>query len=252
MPAPRPPWLAALLNRRMLICIFTGFASGLPLYLLLNLVPAWLKTEGLSLKAIGAFALMIWVNPALALIAGLIVPFAAWVITRYGGRMTQNWQAQFGRVGAFNARIEEAVGGIRVVKAFGQGAFERARLAAKSRESVEAALFARRVRSLLGPVVTSFVALGTAGVLWFGAQEVLSGAMTAGALVVFLNYLGRLFRPIQSLARASTSIACSTRAWFQTSSTRLSLAIHSWPSSSTTALGRAPPIDVPRSNSSCT
>lgn len=59
LPPPRTPaWLAALLNRRMLICIFTGFASGLPLYLLLNLVPAWLKTEGLSLKAIGAFALI--------------------------------------------------------------------------------------------------------------------------------------------------------------------------------------------------
>jgi PAT family beta-lactamase induction signal transducer AmpG len=53
-----PAWLRALLNRRMLVCIFTGFTSGLPLYLLLNLVPAWLKTEGLSLKAIGAFALI--------------------------------------------------------------------------------------------------------------------------------------------------------------------------------------------------
>jgi len=53
-----PPWLAALLTRRMLICIFTGFASGLPLYLLLNLVPAWLRTEGISLKAIGLFALI--------------------------------------------------------------------------------------------------------------------------------------------------------------------------------------------------
>jgi len=53
-----PPWLAALLTRRMLICIFTGFASGLPLYLLLNLVPAWLRTEGTSLKAIGLFALI--------------------------------------------------------------------------------------------------------------------------------------------------------------------------------------------------
>ncbi|MRR50462.1 MAG: MFS transporter, partial [Rhodocyclaceae bacterium] len=42
----------------MLICIFTGFASGLPLYLLLNLVPAWLRTEGISLKAIGLFALI--------------------------------------------------------------------------------------------------------------------------------------------------------------------------------------------------
>lgn len=53
-----PAWLSALWNRRMLICIFTGFASGLPLYLLLNLVPAWLKTEGLSLRTIGAFALI--------------------------------------------------------------------------------------------------------------------------------------------------------------------------------------------------
>ena len=53
-----PAWLAALLNRRMLICIFTGFSSGLPLYLLLNLVPAWLKTENIDLKTIGLFALI--------------------------------------------------------------------------------------------------------------------------------------------------------------------------------------------------
>lgn len=56
--AVRRNWREVMLNRRMLVCIFTGFASGLPLYLLLNLVPAWLKTEGLSLKAIGAFALI--------------------------------------------------------------------------------------------------------------------------------------------------------------------------------------------------
>jgi len=55
---PRPAWLAALLNRRMLICVLTGFSSGLPLYLLFNLLPAWLRTEGVSLKAIGAFALV--------------------------------------------------------------------------------------------------------------------------------------------------------------------------------------------------
>src|SRR3990172_9923369 len=47
-----------LFTRRMLICVFTGFASGLPLYLLLNLVPAWLRTEHIDLKVIGAFALI--------------------------------------------------------------------------------------------------------------------------------------------------------------------------------------------------
>ena len=54
----KPPMLSALFTRRMLICIFTGFSSGLPLYLLLNLLPAWLRTEGINLKVIGAFALI--------------------------------------------------------------------------------------------------------------------------------------------------------------------------------------------------
>ncbi len=53
-----PTWREALFNRRMLICVFTGFASGLPLYLLLNLVPAWLRSEHVDLKAIGLFALI--------------------------------------------------------------------------------------------------------------------------------------------------------------------------------------------------
>ena len=48
----------ALLNRRMVICIFTGFASGMPLYLLISLVPAWLRSEGVGLKEIGFFALI--------------------------------------------------------------------------------------------------------------------------------------------------------------------------------------------------
>ena len=53
-----PPWLRVLFTRRMLICVFTGFSSGLPLYLLLNLVPAWLYTQGVSLRAIGAMTLI--------------------------------------------------------------------------------------------------------------------------------------------------------------------------------------------------
>jgi PAT family beta-lactamase induction signal transducer AmpG len=54
----QPSMVSALFTRRMLICVFTGFSSGLPLYLLLNLLPAWLRTEGINLKVIGAFALI--------------------------------------------------------------------------------------------------------------------------------------------------------------------------------------------------
>lgn len=54
----KPTLKESLLNRRMLICIFTGFSSGLPLYILISLVPAWLRSEGVDLKSIGLFALI--------------------------------------------------------------------------------------------------------------------------------------------------------------------------------------------------
>mgnify|MGYP000942954405 CR=1 FL=1 len=53
-----PDWLRLLFTRQMLICVFTGFSSGLPLYLVLNLLPAWLRSEGVDLKTIGFFALI--------------------------------------------------------------------------------------------------------------------------------------------------------------------------------------------------
>lgn len=55
---PAENWKQLLFTRHMLICVLTGFSSGLPLYLLINLIPAWLKTEGVNLKAIGFFALI--------------------------------------------------------------------------------------------------------------------------------------------------------------------------------------------------
>lgn len=57
-PSTRGDWRQALFNRRMLICVFTGFSSGLPLYILLSLLPAWLRSEHVDLRAIGLFALV--------------------------------------------------------------------------------------------------------------------------------------------------------------------------------------------------
>jgi len=55
---PGRRWQEILLNRRMLICIFQGFSSGLPLYVLIQLVPAWLRSEGIDLATIGLFNLV--------------------------------------------------------------------------------------------------------------------------------------------------------------------------------------------------
>jgi len=55
---PEKSMIDTLFNKRMLICLFTGFASGLPLYILIQQIPAWLRVEGIDLKTIGLFALV--------------------------------------------------------------------------------------------------------------------------------------------------------------------------------------------------
>ena len=55
---PTTSFKEAILNKRMLICIFTGFSSGLPLFVLYQLVPGWLRSEGVSLAEIGLFSLI--------------------------------------------------------------------------------------------------------------------------------------------------------------------------------------------------
>ena len=160
-----------------------------------------------TLTVVGMLAVMLAINWRFTLVALAVTPLLFVFVTRLRGAIRKATHEVRRRQSEIVTVVQEGLGAIRVVKAFAQGAFERQRLEAVSRESVEAALYARRVRSLLGPVVTTLVAIGTAAVLWFGAREVLAGAMTAGALVVFTSYLGRLFRPIQALARASTNVA---------------------------------------------
>ncbi|MCO4762418.1 MAG: AmpG family muropeptide MFS transporter [Myxococcales bacterium] len=57
-PQPKPSMLKAIFSRRMLVCVFCGFASGMPLYVLVQLLPAWLRDQGVSLKSIALFSLV--------------------------------------------------------------------------------------------------------------------------------------------------------------------------------------------------
>jgi ABC-type multidrug transport system fused ATPase/permease subunit len=164
-----------------------------------------LLIDGLTI--VGMLAVMFTLNWRFTLVALAVTPLVVIFAIRLRSVVKEATRDVRRRQSEIVSIVQEGLGSIRVVKAFAQGAFERQRLDAKSVESVEAALYARRVRSLLGPVVTGLVAIGTAAVLWFGARLVLEGAMTAGALIVFLTYLGKMFRPIQDVARASTNIA---------------------------------------------
>jgi ATP-binding cassette subfamily B protein len=148
---------------------------------------------------LGAFALMFTVNPALALITAAVVPPVAILSTRYGSRMTATWRAIFGRVGAFNARIEENVGGIRVVQAFTNEDHERSLFAQDNARYRDTKLAAYRIMaaslslSYLGMRLTQMV------VMVAGAWFVLRGQLTAGDFVGFLLLVGVFFRPVEKI-----------------------------------------------------
>ncbi|MER2253354.1 ABC transporter ATP-binding protein [Methylorubrum podarium] len=147
----------------------------------------------------GAFALMFLVHPPLALMTLAILPVIAFVTIRYGGRMTRNWQAQYGRVGAFNARIEENVGGIRVVKAFANEAHERALFASDNLKYRTTKLEAYRL--MAGALSINYLGLRLVQivVLLGGAAFVVRGDLTAGGFVGFLLLVGVFYRPLEKI-----------------------------------------------------
>ena len=98
------------------------------------------------------------------------------------------------------ATLQEGLQSIEVVQAFSREDHQEQQLRKASMETVTAWLKARRVSSLLSPVVGLAIALCTGLVLWRGSLLILAGTMTAGALTVFLAYLAKFFQPVRDLA----------------------------------------------------
>lgn len=148
---------------------------------------------------IGAFALMLTVNVELALITGAIVPVAAFLTTRYGNRMTQNFRALFRSVGAFNARIEENVGGIRVVQAFANEDHERALFAADNARYRATKLDAYRLMAASTSLSYMGMRFVQVVVMVAGTWFVIAGELSAGGFVSFLILVTVFFRPIEKI-----------------------------------------------------
>ena len=151
------------------------------------------------LTFLGAFALMLLVSPGLALLTLLVVPAVGWVVAHYGGRMTQNWQAQFGRVGAFNARIEEAVGGIRVVKAFANEAHERGLFAEDNARYQRTKLDAYRLMAVSQTLNYLGMRLVQVVVMLAGSIMIVGGTLSVGDFVAFLLLVGVFYRPLDKI-----------------------------------------------------
>jgi ATP-binding cassette subfamily B protein len=147
----------------------------------------------------GALALMFSVNPQLAMITAVVVPLTAWVTSHFGGRMTDNFRRLFGRVGDFNARIEENVGGIRVVQAFANESHERALFEQDNQNYRRVKLDAYKLMAASSSLSYMSMRLTQMVVMIAGAYFVLSGELTAGGFIGFLLLVGVFFRPVEKI-----------------------------------------------------
>ncbi len=148
---------------------------------------------------LGAFLLMLSVNVPLALITAAIVPITAWVTSRYGSRMTNNFRALYGRVGAFNARIEENVGGMRVVQAFANEDHERALFEADNQRYRRTKLDAYKIMAASTSLSYMSMRLTQMIIMICGAWFVLTGDLTSGGFIGFLLLVNVFFRPVEKI-----------------------------------------------------
>ena len=149
---------------------------------------------------VGAFLVMLSVNVPLALLTAVIVPASALITTRYGRRMTENFRALFGRVGAFNARIEENIGGIRVVQSFANEEHETRLFAVENAHYRTTKLEAYRLLAANASLSYLGMRLTQVIIMLAGTWFVLRGELSNGGFVGFLLLVGVFFRPLEKIA----------------------------------------------------
>lgn len=148
---------------------------------------------------LGSFCLMFTLNPTLALITGLVVPPMTFISTRYGRGMTLTMRTLFSRVGEFNARIEENVGGMRVVQAFCNENHERKLFAQDNARYRDTKLDAYRLMSKSMSLSYMTMRIVQLFVMIAGAYFVLNHKLSVGGFMGFLLLVNVFFRPVEKI-----------------------------------------------------
>jgi len=142
----------------------------------------------------------------LAVIAMLVFPLVVYPIARFGRKMRHaSFDGQVS-MGHLSSLVEETVGGIRVVKAFGMEDYERGRFQRLTGDFLYHQMRMLRVNALSFPIMELLAGFGIAGVLLYGGMQVASGQTTAGTLVSFLAAMIMLYEPVKRLSRANNEI----------------------------------------------
>ena len=142
----------------------------------------------------------------LALLAMTVFPVVVYPIVRFGRKMRHASTDGQVSMGEMSSLVEETVGGVRIVKAFGMEEYEKGRFRKLTGDFFTHQMRAFRVHALSFPIMEFVAGLGIAGVLFYGGLRIAAGESTPGTLMSFLAALIMLYEPVKRLSRANNEI----------------------------------------------
>lgn len=148
---------------------------------------------------LGAFVLMALIHWELALLTCLVVPVILWVAMHFSGKMTVTFRTLFRSVGQFNARIEDALGGVRVVKAFANEDHERQLFAVNNGLYRETKLTAYNIMAKALSISYMLMRFVMLFVMVAGTWYVIQGELSYGEFIAYLLLTNVFFRPIEKI-----------------------------------------------------
>ncbi|XID96092.1 ABC transporter ATP-binding protein [Paenibacillaceae bacterium WGS1546] len=148
---------------------------------------------------VGSFALMLSINWKLAILTFIVVPAIIWVVVYFNGKMTKAVRQLFQDIGDFNARIEDNVGGIRVVKAFSNEAHEEAQFAVNNGRFRLTKLRSYKLIASNGSISYMMMRFVSLFVMVCGTWFVIRQELSYGEFVGFLLLTNVFFRPIEKI-----------------------------------------------------
>ena len=148
---------------------------------------------------LGAFGIMYWIHPELAIISFVIVPLILAIAIYFNKRMTIAFRELFGRVSDFNHMIEDKIGGIRLVQAFAAEAREMKSFQEINEAFRRTKLKAYKIMSFNNSSTYMLMRLVTVFILIAGAYYVTIGDLTYGEFAAFILISNILFKPLEKI-----------------------------------------------------
>ncbi len=163
-----------------------------------------LLKQGLSIIVLAA--VIIGMDWKLALVASVALPLCFYPIRRFGKKMKRVSTRGQETMGTMMALLNEAISGIRIVKAFCMEGYESARFQAENERLTRYRLKAIRVRSISSPLMETVGAVGFALTIWYASYRIATGELRPEAFISFFAAVIMFYQPVKALNGVNLNI----------------------------------------------